>query len=84
MRLIKRGCEREAIYPPLLEIPEFEKLMCKIPRVWRGIALCKLDRKKHSAQPNQKNHKGRKPIVSVMQRYVLQSGIVIKSKNSFT
>lgn len=71
MRLIKQKCEREATYPPLLEIPQFEKLMGKIPKDWHGFALCKLYGKRHTAQPKKKK-KGRKPMVSVMKKVCIR------------
>jgi len=59
VRLIKQEWEREAAYPLLLEIAEFEKLMCKIARVWHGFALCKLYGKRHTAQSKQQEKKKR-------------------------
>lgn len=83
MRLIKQECEREATYPPLLEIPQFEKLMGKIPKDWHGFALCKLYGKRHTAQQKKKKKVGN-PWYLLWKRYVLGSEIVIKSKNSST
>lgn len=53
MRLIKQECETEATYPPLLEIPEFEKLICKIPKVGMDLdsASC-MEKTYGSAQTN--------------------------------